>query len=547
MRLFLYYVLCNVKNQIKKLFKTWVLVFIAVCMIFGFVVGMGASLIEDIAEDGTDSEITEEAPEDEIPVDEIPEISRETAIQLSELAVGGITLLVFVFNILSAGKSGSKIFNMTDVNLLFAAPLKPQSVLLFRLGNQILSLFLVAIYFSFQIPNLMINLGLGAIEIIAFFMVFAFVFVFAYLINIFLYTLSSTKMGVKKAVYPIGYGVLLVAAGGFAAYYKLSAVDPWQAATGFFNHPISRYIPVWGWIKGLAVSALEGRMIGFAIYALLLLVGAVVFAVVIWRLKADFYEDALKQSAETAELMEAAQNSGVIKRAKKDRGDKVKRDGLSRGSGASVIITKHFYNRFRFAIFRVFTKTSLTYLVTTVAICMIMRFVAHQSSILPVALVLGGMAFFRSLGNPINSEISANVFLMMPESAHKKMLFATLCGSIDCVLDLIPSFALACIVLGSDPLAAILWILFIVSVDFYSSSVGTFIDLSLSVGLAKNIRAVVQIMFVYFGLVPVIAIFAIGSVLGYFALAAAGAALFCVLIGAIFGSISPVFINNGRK
>ena len=127
------------------------------------------------------------------------------------------------------------------------------------------------------------------------------------------------------------------------------------------------------------------------------------------------------------------------------------------------------------------------------------------------------------------------------------MLFATLCGSIDCVLDLIPSFALACIVLGSNPLTAILWILFIVSVDFYSSSVGTFIDLSLSVGLAKNIRAVVQIMFVYFGLIPVIAIFAIGSVLGYFAIASVGAALFCVLIGAIFGSISPVFINNGRK
>ena len=42
-------------------------------------------------------------------------------------------LAVFVFFALSADRNGSKIFLPADVNLLFASPMKPQSVLMFRL------------------------------------------------------------------------------------------------------------------------------------------------------------------------------------------------------------------------------------------------------------------------------------------------------------------------------------------------------------------------------------------------------------------------------
>ena len=50
MKLFFYYAFCSVKNQLRKLFKTWVAIFFAVCLLFGVVIGLGAAFIEDLAD-----------------------------------------------------------------------------------------------------------------------------------------------------------------------------------------------------------------------------------------------------------------------------------------------------------------------------------------------------------------------------------------------------------------------------------------------------------------------------------------------------------------
>ena len=50
MKLFLYYALHSFKNQIKKLFRTWVAAFLAICFVFGIVIGIGAAIISDTIE-----------------------------------------------------------------------------------------------------------------------------------------------------------------------------------------------------------------------------------------------------------------------------------------------------------------------------------------------------------------------------------------------------------------------------------------------------------------------------------------------------------------
>ena len=42
MRLFLYYALHSFVNQLRKLFKTWVLIFLLACMLLGGLIGLGA-------------------------------------------------------------------------------------------------------------------------------------------------------------------------------------------------------------------------------------------------------------------------------------------------------------------------------------------------------------------------------------------------------------------------------------------------------------------------------------------------------------------------
>ena len=49
MRLFGYYAWHSFINQLRKLFKTWVLIFLVVCMAIGVLIGVGAAMLDDAA------------------------------------------------------------------------------------------------------------------------------------------------------------------------------------------------------------------------------------------------------------------------------------------------------------------------------------------------------------------------------------------------------------------------------------------------------------------------------------------------------------------
>ena len=69
MRLFLYYAAHSTFNQLRKLFKSWVLIFIIACGLIGGLIGFGAALLSEQA--GFDDEPEEIV----IPVPETPEIT----------------------------------------------------------------------------------------------------------------------------------------------------------------------------------------------------------------------------------------------------------------------------------------------------------------------------------------------------------------------------------------------------------------------------------------------------------------------------------------
>ncbi len=552
MKLFFYYATRTVKNQIKKLFKTWVAVFIGICFVFGLLVGVGAVFLGELA----DSQLPEDEPsveetlppEDESSEDEVIDLSPEEMKELVVAATGAIFLILIAFHIMSADKSGNRIFPMADVNLLFASPLKPQSVLLFRLTSQLGAIVVAGIYLIFQLPNLVLNLGLPARLAWLIIPVFIFMLAYAKLIQIFFYTLASTKPPVRRILTPLAWGLLLLTAGGLVLTYRSGSLNPFEAGVAFFTAQAGHYIPIWGWLVALVDAIAKGTYLWAGLWALLLCGGIVGFAYVIWHLRADFYEDAMQNSAELAEAAQTLQNEGgLVARKKKDRSDRYKRDGLCRGMGASVLLTKSLYNRFRFAFLKVFTKTAVTYLCVSLILCVLMRSVFDARSLLPVVLTLGGFVFFRSLGNPIANDLSKVTFQMMPESPFAKIGFSLLAGTVDCLLDLLPALAVACILLGANPLVALCWLFFILSVDLYSSAVGAFIDLSLPVSLAKTIRGVVQILFIYFGLLPDIVLLVVGGIFGMLPLFAVIAALFNLAIGVGFGAICPLFLLRGRR
>ena len=540
MRLFLYYSLHAFKNQLKKLLKTWVLVFVLACFVLGGLIGLGAATLSSMAESQKPETVEEETEEPEK-----PPLLEKTAI--IELVAGGVILALFAFEAISADKNGSRIFIPADVNLLFPSPMKPQSVLMFRLMTQLGLALAASVYMLFQIPNLTLNLGLGIWAALAVIGTWALLLILGKLIQVLLYTLASTRPGMKANIRRVVYLVLALIAAAYFVYWKKSGLSPLDAAQGFFNAPATRYIPLWGWLKGFMMFAVEGNTLASLLCLAAVIAAGVVLTVVIWNVKADFYEDAMAKSEETAAMLEKAQSekSGGVSfgKRKKDRSEKLRRDGMTRGAGANVFFYKSLYNRFRFAHFGFLTKTAETYLLAAAAVALLCRFVFEIDGLIPVALVLSGFAFFRSLGNPLEQDTKMDFFRLIPENTWSKLFFSLLGGTVNCLLDILPALVLAVILLPANPLLALAWIPFIVSIDFYATTVGAFINLSVPVSAGKTLKQFVQILFIYFGLIPDVAIMAVGLVMKHTAVAAIAAAALNVALGFLFLALCPHFID----
>lgn len=517
------------------------LVFVLICAVFGGLIGFGAGMLGDAIEG--DSSYEEEIYEEET---DIPKETVFSIIECAALAIGTAT----TFFALQSSDLGSDLsFTMADVNLLFASPLKPQSVLLFKLLTQIGTAILASIYLIFQINNLVINLSLSVL--CGFALVLCWIFILSYykLFQTLAYTVSASHTRYRKTVRSAIVALLAAVAVAFYLYYKNRDVIIFDAALAFFSAPAIRFIPVIGWFAGLAHFALLGEIIPVLIYSLLLSVCIALLIYVIWHTETDFYETSLAKSAEKDEAVKAAAEGRIVvqnKTARKNT-NRTATEGIGHGNGANVFFFKELYNRFRFAYLRVFTKTSITYLITSATVCLITFFFFDSRSFTPVALALCVFVFYRSLGNPINADIEKPAFVLIPENTHKKLFFSLLAGTVSCLLDLLPAMILSAIFMKVSPLSVVLWTLFIVSIDFYSSSVGTFIELSLRFTAAKIVKTMIQICFIYFGLVPIAALMGVGIALDVFLPCAICAALFATLCGLVFFALSPIFINNGRR
>lgn len=548
MRLFLYYTLHSFKNQIKKLFRTWVLIFLLVCMLIGGVVGGVIGFFSEELDEPTVEEPSVEEPLPDGEFEDFPPLDIDAEkIRLEIDGIASIIIIVLLLlNFVAADKNGSAIFTMPDVNLLFKAPMKPQSVLLFKLTTQILITVLSFIYIIFQVPLLAVSLGLGVFSAISIILGFIILFVYGKLLNVFVYTLCSTKEKLKRYIRPAAIAIALVTVLPIALEYA-GEKDVWDAALTHLTQRFTLYIPIFGWIKGMVVFAVEGKYLLSILSFIVSILGIAGAVFGIWNMKADFYEDAMAKSEETAAVT-AAMNEGASLKRDKDRAERIKRDGLNFGSGANMFFAKSFYNRMRFSYLKVFTKTSIFYLVLAVGLALILRFAAGIDNFLIVGIAISAFVFFRSLGNPLSHDMEKPYLVTVPSSAHEKVFFSLIGGTLDAALDTLPALIISGIVMSAPSwLIFCFWILAI-AVDFYANNVMLFIELSLPSSLNNQIKQMIVVMFIYFGLIPILAV-ALVTYLLFESIAptVAVSAICALLIGLVFFAFSPLFLSRGRK
>ena len=553
MNMFLYYAVHSFKNQLKKLFRTWVLIYFIVCMLIGGAVGLFGAAVSQHEPDTVRIEEEQEENKTESVTEHLQKVIEEEPAALVvdidakvELITGIVVLFVLVFMTAMGDKFGSDIFQPADVSLLFPAPLKPQSVLMFRVSLQLGGIILLTLYMMIFMPMIFLSEGYSMKTALMVVAAWGFTLCTGQFLRIAVYTAGATCHRIRKTIRFAGGVLLGIIAAGFMAFWQMHDGTILQAAAGYFNHPYTRFIPIWGWIKGIVIFSIEGNDMGAFLMCALLIFTLGIGFYLLWNFKADFYEDAISRSERTAKmLLEMKEGNTLAVQRTKKRSDKTAREGVMRGKGAAVFFYKTLYNRFRFAWLHVFTKTSAMYLAVAVIFSVIFKRSGGSAGFAAVALIIGGISFFRSLGNPLEEDIRMPYFKLAPESTWKKLICSITGGGVNTLLDLLPGMILAMIIFR-EPCASVAgWIVLILTLDFYSTAVGAFIGESVPVSAGLMVKQIVQIMFVYFGLLPDAGIIAAGYVNAggmNFETSLFIAALVNVMIGIFFTVLIPLFI-----
>ena len=554
MRLFVYYAFHTIVNTLKKLLKTWVAFFIVitlVCSLFGLLIGRLVPLIEkSFKTEETQIEQTIDEKEVEEHISKLSVFLTERNLTKYDMVdmVVVVAFLFFVTLTIATVNKGGELFKPADVPLLFASPMKPQSVLMFRLMNSLGMNIVVGFYMIFQIPNLVNNLHISVWSAFIILLAYILTMLFSTLVQIAFYTLSRNS---KKGTVNIGsvligfYAVLLVA---FIAYTTITKQDVGLAAFKFFGSKHTFWIPFLGWIRGMVYYSMMGDVLRTVIFTALFVVACIVTVVVIWNVKADFYEDAMFATERVAAKLENAQKAqkgGTVTR-NKDRSAKIERDGFHYGNGAGVFFYKAVYNRLRFATLKIFSKTFIINLLIAIGGSWLAGKIKNpllDPLLIPVAAI-ALFAFYRTMGNPLDEDTSREFFILIPDAPLKK-IWASLLGAVTvCAIDISIPMIVAAVITKSNPLTVIGWFIFILSISLFGTTVGAFVSISIPGDHAQYVKMMVQIIFVYFGAMPSIGFVIAGLILKNMLIMLLIGAVFNLLAGTFFTLLTPHFLTN---
>lgn len=556
MRLWGYYALHTFINTIKKIFKSKVMIVILCSFLIGGVVGGSVGFISSLVEDQAQTESSvskDDKTNDPAQMEEDFMTVHADAIRESIPAATMILLLVVVlWGIYGGSKKGSDFFLMADANILFAAPLKAQTVLMFRLSFQMLALLFFTFYLIFQVPSMKLILGLDNFAIVAIFLAWGMLLFMSKLMSVFTYTLTATYEHLKKYVVPFVFAVGLLVVAATGAVYLSTGNDYMATLRLTYGADWSNYIPVFGWYKAMVMNAINGHVFASLGYMALNFVFLIALVWGIWHIKADFYEDALAGAQKRDDMTKAALEGRNINKDKKQSAKrtqklehKVRKSYELKGWGASVFLHKSILNRRRFSKFGFVTNTLLLYLAIGGLGAAFMAYKTDLREISVIGLIMALTLFFRNFGNPIEIESSHNWLFLVPEDPYKKVLYAILAGSVDCVLDLLPGIVVAMVILRGNPLMALLWLATLVSMDFMFSCFGLLLQAILPSSAMDVVKSMLQMMLRAFIIVVIAIAFAIGTVLQGLALGAVFCMFTSLAVGTICFIVYPSLLHRG--
>ncbi len=286
--------------------------------------------------------------------------------------------------VLGTGGDSAKtpMFTLSDVTILFPAPLHPHRVLVYGLMRQLGLSLAMALVLVFQYGWLKVAFGITWGHMALIILGFAVCIFFAAFCSMAIYVRTSGKdnattvlrgcifAGAVLYLVWMAYacrGALLPLLSGGQDFY--GAMD---SCAGFLSSFPGMAFPVAGWMAAVIGGIFAGDMGMVAAGAGLCVVLAAVLAVLIITCKNNYYEDVL-ETAEVAQSNVTAQKEGKFNELA-PKNVKVGRTGLGKGWGASALYYKHRIENRRAGVF-LLSNMSLVF----VAIILFCAFIMGRS------------------------------------------------------------------------------------------------------------------------------------------------------------------------
>ncbi len=427
------------------------------------------------------------------------------------IAMSFLAFLLLPSNLVAYAKRKGLVLLPSDVHFMFPSPLKPKYVLIYA-----------------HLKGIPINLLMGIIGVIICGMVFGISPLQLFLFFVFATVMENimeacmmlimygnerlTERGRKITEY-LAYALILVVLliGLFSIYKNGLSMD---TVVQFVSSDVLKMVPFIGWYISVIHLIVLGPTLMTVIGSVAYLVAFIVLLCMAVKMKCTgaFYEDAMTFAEDYAELRnKQKQGSTEIRIGKKA---KLKQANVAyKGTGAKALFYRQLleYKKQKFFIFE---GQSLIALVIAAAI-VFMRFIEVDFEEATPFIIPGFMAYIiflmANFSGKWSKELKYHYTYLIPDSAFKKLFYATLMQLLTAALNGAIIAIPAGIALGYDPVIIIMCILVYVVLSeakLYSVAVTEFIG---GTALGPVAKQVVQMLILGFAITAAIG----GAIAGF--------------------------------
>lgn len=356
--------------------------------------------------------------------------------------------LLFLYSFVSTGIStGSTLFNMADVGLLFVSPVSSKKILIYGLIKQMGTTLISALFILYQVGNLKSSFGMELVNILHIFLIYAILVFFCQLLSIAIYIFTNGNQSRKQLVKGLFIAFILLILAGFYYQYTVKG-DILLSLLGLMEFKPFHFLPILGWAVMFIQASVEGNLLYLLLPLAFFLASSIAIITLFTSGEADYYEDVLHSTEVNHEkLQKAKEGKGFTSNRKVKVKDAV--IGLQKGKGHTAIFYKHLLELRRGSRFLFFDTYTLLASAGAGILCYFMQ---ESFSVYIVLGILIYIQFFTTILGKLSIELTKQYIYLIPEKSIKKVIMASMTTLIKPCFDAVVIFTIVCIFSKTSPL-----------------------------------------------------------------------------------------------